>query len=158
MLEPEERRKNLIEGFKKDIVKLQEACQSLKYYCKEVKKLDLHHVYDRKDLRTLDILSDHFARLYRIITDEFFIVITILEDYKVHWTHKDRFFFQDMLELKLIDDIETFEKIKKLKRSIRGEFIIYDQVKLYEDIFSYAEILYETADRVEKFVKERYKA
>ncbi len=155
-MDEEERKKSLTEKLKTYLDDLKERCDYLGYATDKARKLDLNHVYEREDHRTLEDLGAWFGRLYDTITGDFFVVISILSDIDVHWTNQERFYFVDMKDFGLIDSVELWEKIKKHRRTIAGDFIMYDRVKHYETIYEYTETLYKTASRLETFVKEKF--
>ncbi len=156
MPESEEMQRMLIVKFADNLEELAKRRDQLHEYCEKVKELDYHDIYERKDLHTADVLTKFFVYFYENIAS-FFRVITRFEEFVVHWTQTDGFFFYDMRELKLLDDLDTWEAIKKVKDSIQGRFCIFDYPKLYEDIFKYYPILADTSERVEKYILANFK-
>ncbi len=156
MLEPEERRISIIESLKKNIAELPKKIDLLEWYVKKAKALDLDHVYERADRQTMDLFTRQFAYFYNILTKDFYIIITILSELNVHWMNQEGYYIEDMEKLGLIDDVETFEKIKRTKKSIDGEFLIYDETKFWEECIAYSDVLIKLADKAVRYAKEKF--
>lgn len=160
-MDEEERRERIIEGLKKDVVKLKDYTESLEYKCKECREIDLGSVYDRRDLQNLDLLKSMFTMVCKILMIDIFGAIEILIGREPR-KFVDVAFYRnekllDLMEKSgVIDSAKLFLKILEVKEDIETRADFMDMTKLFQNIFDYSEELFKIVEKAANIVKSKY--
>lgn len=160
----EEKRREITESLKENLVSLKEAVENLQYRCEECRKISLDNISNSRDLNTFEELTSQFARLWDILVDQIFKKIEILEGIKKRKRFTEKFFggnlkLMDHIEqLGIIESADSFLEVEELRNAIdrQYQFSIEERTALFQYVLNDSEHLFKTVDKVKDFVTSRY--
>jgi uncharacterized protein with HEPN domain len=79
------------------------------------------------------------------------IVALSLEEIK---TMIDRLNFME--KINVIENVKAFKEIRRLRNTIAHEYVVEDLNELFKDVLEYSNVLFETVDKVENYIKTKY--
>ncbi len=149
----EEREKILIENLQENFNFLKEAIRILEHSYKKCQEIGLKAKLSLDELESFESLTSRFARASDILIQKVFKTIASLSLEEIK-TMIDRLNFME--KINVIESVKAFKEIRRLRNTIAHEYVVEDLNELFKDVLEYSNVLFETVDKVDNYIKTKY--
>jgi len=140
--------KDLILLLREQLIQLGSALKALEYSWEKCKTLELGSEYTLEELEVFEAFTSRFSRISDLLVQKLFRTIDEVE-LETGGSVRDRLNRAEKREL--IQSVDQFRDIIKLRNKIAHEYLAEGLIELFEDTMSYAPVLQKTVHSIEKY-------